>query len=132
MKKTYRQPSIIIININFCMIFLDFFLSSVVLACKCIEPSENVLEKLLLFNYCTASMDFSWNHVSSTNKFYLKNNKPVLLVNRLQALERSLIIENGETSSVVQDMKMKVDSFKEKLEVCQHLIWRISMPFFNS
>ena len=41
------------------------------------------------------------------------------LLNRLQALERSLIIENGETSPVVQDMKLKVNSFKEKLEVCQ-------------
>ena len=34
-------------------------------------------------------------------------------------MERSLIIENGETSPVVQDMKLKVNSFKEKLEVCQ-------------
>ena len=41
---------------------------------------------------------------------------------RLQALERSLIIENGETSSVVQDIKLKVDSFKEKLEVCKLVI----------
>lgn len=32
-------------------------------------------------------------------------------------MERSLIIENGETSSVVQDIKLKVDSFKQKLEV---------------
>lgn len=41
---------------------------------------------------------------------------------RLQALERSLIIENGEASSVVQDIKLKVDSFKEKLEVCKLVI----------
>jgi len=44
-----------------------------------------------------------------------------LSLNRLQALERNLIIENGETASVVQDMKLKVDSFKEKLEVCKDL-----------
>ena len=37
---------------------------------------------------------------------------------RLQALEKSFILENGETSSVVQDIKLKVDSFREKLEVC--------------
>ncbi|XP_020617045.1 high affinity cGMP-specific 3',5'-cyclic phosphodiesterase 9A-like [Orbicella faveolata] len=42
---------------------------------------------------------------------------------RLQALERSLIIENGETSPVVQDMKLKVNSFKEKLESVEHLSW---------
>ncbi|CAH3038640.1 unnamed protein product [Porites lobata] len=42
---------------------------------------------------------------------------------RLQALERSLIIENGETSSVVQDIKLKVDSFKQKLESVEHLSW---------
>lgn len=50
--------------------------------------------------------------------------------NRLQALERSLIIENGETSPVVQDMKLKVNSFKEKLEVCKFddrvvILWTI-------
>ena len=37
---------------------------------------------------------------------------------RLQALEKSFILENGEASSVVKDIKLKVDSFKEKLEVC--------------
>lgn len=54
----------------------------------------------------------------------------LLLFTRLQALERSLIIENGETSSVVQDIKLKVDSFKEKLEVsCEH-VWNCSYSEF--
>lgn len=42
---------------------------------------------------------------------------------RLQSLEKSLILENGETSSVVQDIRLKVDSFKEKLESVEHLSW---------
>lgn len=42
---------------------------------------------------------------------------------RLQALEKSFILENGETSSVVQDIKLKVDSFREKLESVEHLSW---------
>ncbi|KAJ7393363.1 hypothetical protein OS493_006334 [Desmophyllum pertusum] len=42
---------------------------------------------------------------------------------RLQALERSFILENGGASSVVQDIKLKVDSFKEKLESVEHLSW---------
>ena len=33
-------------------------------------------------------------------------------------MEKSFILENGEASSVVKDIKLKVDSFKEKLEVC--------------
>lgn len=42
---------------------------------------------------------------------------------RLQSLEKSLMLENGETSSVVQDIRLKVDSFKEKLESVEHLSW---------
>lgn len=42
---------------------------------------------------------------------------------RLQALEKSFILENGEASSVVKDIKLKVDSFKEKLESVEHLSW---------
>lgn len=42
---------------------------------------------------------------------------------RLQALKKSFILENGETSSVVQDIKLKVDSFREKLESVEHLSW---------
>lgn len=36
---------------------------------------------------------------------------------RLQGLEKKILIEAGETPAVVYEMKKQVDSFREKLEV---------------
>ncbi|XP_031574522.1 high affinity cGMP-specific 3',5'-cyclic phosphodiesterase 9A-like [Actinia tenebrosa] len=45
------------------------------------------------------------------------------LEKRLENLEREILIENGETPSVVKDIKSKVDSFRDKLESVEHLSW---------
>ncbi|XP_029315174.1 high affinity cGMP-specific 3',5'-cyclic phosphodiesterase 9A [Cottoperca gobio] len=43
--------------------------------------------------------------------------------NRLQGLEKKILIEAGETPAVVYEMKKQVDSFREKLESVEHLSW---------
>ncbi|KAK3740955.1 hypothetical protein QZH41_017795 [Actinostola sp. cb2023] len=45
------------------------------------------------------------------------------LEQRLETLEAKILIENGETPSVVKDIKSKVDSFRDKLESVEHLSW---------
>ncbi|KXJ21275.1 High affinity cGMP-specific 3',5'-cyclic phosphodiesterase 9A [Exaiptasia diaphana] len=45
------------------------------------------------------------------------------LEERLEKLEEKILIENGETPSVVKDIKSKVDSFRDKLESLEHLSW---------
>ncbi|XP_036401537.1 high affinity cGMP-specific 3',5'-cyclic phosphodiesterase 9A [Megalops cyprinoides] len=42
---------------------------------------------------------------------------------RLQSLERKILIEAGETPSVVYEMKNQVELFREKLESVEHLSW---------
>nr|XP_015213774.1 PREDICTED: high affinity cGMP-specific 3',5'-cyclic phosphodiesterase 9A-like isoform X1 [Lepisosteus oculatus] len=42
---------------------------------------------------------------------------------RLQSLEKKILVEAGETPSVVLEMKSQVESFREKLESVEHLSW---------
>lgn len=37
--------------------------------------------------------------------------------NRLQSLEKKILVESGKTPAVVYEMKQQVESFREKLEV---------------
>ena len=39
------------------------------------------------------------------------------LLCRLQSLEKKILIEAGETPTIVHEMKRQVESFREKLEV---------------
>ncbi|XP_033097752.1 high affinity cGMP-specific 3',5'-cyclic phosphodiesterase 9A-like [Anneissia japonica] len=45
------------------------------------------------------------------------------LESRLQELEKKVKVENGDTPSVVYDLRNKVESFREKLEGVEHLSW---------
>ncbi|XP_028664141.1 high affinity cGMP-specific 3',5'-cyclic phosphodiesterase 9A [Erpetoichthys calabaricus] len=42
---------------------------------------------------------------------------------RLQSLEKKILVEAGETPSIVYEMKSKVELFREKLENVEHLSW---------
>ncbi|XP_077998066.1 high affinity cGMP-specific 3',5'-cyclic phosphodiesterase 9A-like [Glandiceps talaboti] len=42
---------------------------------------------------------------------------------RLQHLEKKVVIEGGETPSIVYDLRNKVEQFREKLETVEHLSW---------
>ncbi|XP_066544598.1 high affinity cGMP-specific 3',5'-cyclic phosphodiesterase 9A [Amia ocellicauda] len=42
---------------------------------------------------------------------------------RLQSLEKKILMESGETPSLVYEMKNQVESFREKLESVEHLSW---------
>ncbi|KAG7463879.1 hypothetical protein MATL_G00181380 [Megalops atlanticus] len=42
---------------------------------------------------------------------------------RLQSLEKKILIEAGETPSIVYEMKNQVELFREKLESVEHLSW---------
>ncbi|KAI4902569.1 hypothetical protein NFI96_010249 [Prochilodus magdalenae] len=44
-------------------------------------------------------------------------------LDRLQSLEKKILIEAGETPAVVYEMKRQVESFREKLESVEHLSW---------
>ncbi|XP_071805040.1 high affinity cGMP-specific 3',5'-cyclic phosphodiesterase 9A-like isoform X2 [Asterias amurensis] len=43
--------------------------------------------------------------------------------NRLEVLEKKIIVDSGETPGVVYELKHKVEHFKEKLESVEHLSW---------
>uniref|UniRef100_H3A551 Phosphodiesterase n=1 Tax=Latimeria chalumnae TaxID=7897 RepID=H3A551_LATCH len=42
---------------------------------------------------------------------------------RLQGLEKKILVEAGETPSIVYEMRNKVESFRQKLESVEHLSW---------
>ncbi|KAG2459314.1 PDE9A phosphodiesterase, partial [Polypterus senegalus] len=42
---------------------------------------------------------------------------------QLQSLEKKILVEAGETPSIVYEMKSKVELFREKLENVEHLSW---------
>ncbi|XP_064420137.1 high affinity cGMP-specific 3',5'-cyclic phosphodiesterase 9A [Latimeria chalumnae] len=46
-----------------------------------------------------------------------------LLPIRLQGLEKKILVEAGETPSIVYEMRNKVESFRQKLESVEHLSW---------
>lgn len=41
--------------------------------------------------------------------------------NRLQSLEKKILVESGKTPAVVYEMKQQVESFREKLEVNKYI-----------
>ncbi|XP_038076096.1 high affinity cGMP-specific 3',5'-cyclic phosphodiesterase 9A-like [Patiria miniata] len=43
--------------------------------------------------------------------------------NRLENLEKKIVVDSGETPGVVYELKHKVEYFKEKLESVEHLSW---------
>ncbi|XP_022090063.1 high affinity cGMP-specific 3',5'-cyclic phosphodiesterase 9A-like isoform X2 [Acanthaster planci] len=43
--------------------------------------------------------------------------------NRLETLEKKIVVDSGETPTVVYELKHKVEHFKEKLESVEHLSW---------
>ncbi|XP_014672164.1 PREDICTED: high affinity cGMP-specific 3',5'-cyclic phosphodiesterase 9A-like, partial [Priapulus caudatus] len=45
------------------------------------------------------------------------------LESRLQHLEKKMMLDGGETPSVVYDVRNKVEQFREKLENVEHLSW---------
>ncbi|EDO32179.1 predicted protein [Nematostella vectensis] len=45
------------------------------------------------------------------------------LEQRIESLEKQIIVENGEPPPVVKDIKLKVDSFRDKLESVECLSW---------